>query len=239
MKVRIILFPSLSSLLPPLNSQHPCTTSPKRNYGGFLFGWNGNFLAWHSKLITSSMFSILSPMVLFVHFLSGPQDAWPPAQLSFHTSAPCSGCSQDALPPIQSTWQTLSIPQDPAEMLPVSICLCILFRTVYLPHLSSHTWPFKWQHYSHCAIANAHILPTAATLCSKDDAFHCVCCLSIWYIVNTQWKLVKVSKTMCSCVTRRDMLWFGFKYLLSFYPLRSIWRIQKKRNQKGGNEIDP
>ena len=91
LRVRIILFPT-SQLSTPLHPTPP--PSKKKGYGGFLVGWNGNFLAWHSKLFTSSMFSVLSPMVLFVHFLSGPQGCFGPQHSCVFTPPPlCSGCS--------------------------------------------------------------------------------------------------------------------------------------------------
>lgn len=171
-RVKLYYFPSLSSLLPPLNSQHPCTTPPPKTMVASCLDEMAIFLADIQNSSQAACFQFYLPWFCLCTSFLALRDVWPPAQLSFHhlclfaLAAP-----QGSHSPIQSTWQTLSIPQDPAEMLPVSICLSASFSAQFISPTSPPIHgPFKWQHYSHCAIANAHS-PTVATLCSKDDAF--------------------------------------------------------------------
>lgn len=232
-RLGLYYFPSLSPLLPPLNTPAP-PLPPKET---MVASWLDEMaISWpdiHNSSQAACFQFYLPWFCLCISFLALRDVLAPSTAVFSHLCLFALAAPQDAHSPIQSTWQTLSIPQDPAEILPVSICLSASFsHTVYLPHLSSHTWPFKWQHYSHCAIANAPHSPTVATLCSKDDVCHCVCCLSIWYIVDTQWKLVQVSKTMCSCVTRRDMLWFGWNICYLFIHYVQFGEYRKKETRK-------
>lgn len=169
MKVRIILFPFLSSLLPPLNSQHPCTTLPPKEtmvasrLDEVAISW-----AWHSKLITSSMFSILfHGSVCALPFW--PQDVLAPGTAVFSHlclfALAASGCPlsypvylTNPVHSSRSSWNVACL-----------ICLSALFPHSLSPHLS-HTWPLNDRHTTLCYSKCPHS-PTVATLCSKDDAF--------------------------------------------------------------------
>ena len=228
LRVRIILFPT-SQLSTPLHH-----TPPPSKKKAMVASWLDEMAVSWPDIQNSSpaaCFQFYLPWFCLCTSFPALRDA--STAVFSHLRLFALAAPQDAHSPIQSTWQTLSIPQDPAEMLPVSIYLSASFsHTVYLPHLSSHTRPFKWQHYSHCAIVKAPHSPTVATLCSKDDAFHCICCLSTWYLVDTQWKLVKVSKTMCSCVTRRDMLWSRWNICYVFIHYVQFEEYRKKETKK-------
>ena len=126
-------FSHLSTSLPP-------APPPKKKL------WPPDWMKWKflgltlKTLYNQHVFD-LSPMVLFVHFLSGPQGCFGPQQSCVFTSLPLLWLLA-RMPILLSSLpdKPLSFPQDPNEMLPVSIYLSALFSyTLYLPHFSPYT----------------------------------------------------------------------------------------------------
>ena len=128
MRVGIVLFPFPFS--PSPNSQHPCPPLPpqKKNYG-LLIGWNGNFLAWHWKLFTTSMFLIYRPWFCLCTSFLALRGVLAPSRAVFLHLCLCSGCSPGC-PFSYPVYLT-----NPCPFLKIQMKCCLS------PYISLHSFP--------------------------------------------------------------------------------------------------
>lgn len=133
-RLGLYYFPSLSPLLPPLNSQHPCTTPPPQKKLWWLLVW----MKWQFLGLT---FKTLHKQHVFNFISHGSVCAlpfwpsgmfWPPAQLSFHTSA-----SLLWLLPRMPTLLS-SLPDKPCPFLKIQLKCCLS------PYVSLHPFPAQF-----------------------------------------------------------------------------------------------
>lgn len=128
MRVGIVLFPFPFS--PSPTSQHPCPPPPpkKKLWPPDWMKWK--FLGLTLKTLYNQHVFDLSPMVLFVHFLSGPQGCFGPQQSCVFTSLPlCSGCSPGC-PFSYPVYLT-----NPCPFLKIQMKCCLS------PYISLHSFP--------------------------------------------------------------------------------------------------